>query len=472
MTRLLAVCAAAALLLCAACTEAGSDGGKITITLAGPNQWNNDPKSFGPEWEDLVQRFEAQEPSINVETTVLPLKEFAQTLSTQLAAGTAPELVFSQAPHKPEQVHALNAYLEQPNPYVKGNQRWIDLFNQDYFGANATAGRNAADDYEFIPFNLVIIGVFYNQDLMQEAGVTAPIRSYGELIDACGKIKAAGHIPFAMDGGRLGQGWTQRVISSMMAAKYAEQWNQFDAEGNPGKADQVTAKSLAKAVLTGELDPTTTPEIAEGLNLFKKFFDECATPNWSGIGGGAAFTGGEDFTGGRAAMAWGTNFAVGNLADVSWKWGTMAFPTITEADSPLASGAPAQFGAQVGGTNYMIPSTVEGQQLEAAVKFLQFASSPTHGQKWLDASGGIPATKDADPAPGLDELMSGEWFKAPVVQGTGFVPKAESTKNIYDGFLLNNQPLDAQLAEMKEDWIAWAKESAKENNWTEDWAKG
>lgn len=469
--RVVALLAILTLLTSAACADAGSGGGKVTITLAGPNQWNNDPKSFGPAWEDLVARFEAAEPGIDVETTVLPLKEYAQTLSTQLAAGTAPELVFSQAPHKAEQITPLNSYLEQPNPYVEGNEHWIDLFNQDYFGRNATAGRNEADNYEFVPLNLVIIGVFYNQDLMEQSGVTAPIRSFGELLDACGKIKAAGHIPFAMDGGRLGMGWTHRVISSMLADKYAEQWNEFDAEGNPGTADQVTSKSLAKAILTGELDPTTTPEIAGSLELLKKFFDQCATPNWSGVGGGAAFTGGEDFTGGRAAMAWGTNFAVGNLEDVSWQWGTMPFPTITTADSPLATDAPAQFGAQVGGTNYMIPSSVEGEKLDAAIKFLQFASSPDHGQKWLDASGGIPATKDAKPAEGLEDLMTGEWFKAPVVQGTTFVPKAESTKAVYDGYLLDNRPLDAQLAEMKEDWTAWAKEAAKENGWTEDWAK-
>ncbi|WP_162606685.1 ABC transporter substrate-binding protein [Jiangella asiatica] len=465
---------AATSMIAAAC-GGGDDGGsegEVTITLSGPNQWNNDPQSFGPAWEELIDRFEETEPDINVETTVLPVAEFAQTLSTQLSAGTAPELIFNQAPHTPDQVVALDDYLTEPNPYVEGNQAWVDLFNQDYFGPDASGARNAAGNYEFIPFNLVIVGVYYNADILAEAGVEAPIASWGELMDACGAITDAGYVPFSMDQGWLGQGWTLGIIGSMLLNSYAEEWNQFAADGQPGTAAQLTPKSMARAILTGELDPASSPEVAETMRLLKQFFEECATPNWSGVSGGAAFIGHDDFVGGRAAMTYGTNFAAENLADVDWEWSTMPFPTVTEQDSDLSTGQQAQFGAAVGGTSYMIPATTEGEELEAAIKFLQFVSSPEHGQPWLDGSGGIPAAADAAPAPGLESLMTGAWFETPTVPAITFVPKAKSGQSVYDGFLLDNKSLDDQLAEMQSDWTEWAREVAADGGWTEDWAQG
>ena len=457
-------------LLLSACGggSGGSAGGTVEITLAGPNQWNNDPKSFGPAWEDLIKRFEKREPNIKVNTTVLPIPEFAQTLSTQLTAGTAPELIFNQTPHEADQVVPLTKYLNQPNPYAPDSKTWLQMFNQNYFGPSK---RNAKNQYEWVPFNLVIVGVFYNKDILDKAGVTPPLKNYGDLIDACSKIKAAGYIPFAMDNGWLGQGWTYSIMNTMLMAKYADKLNVFDEDGNPGKSEQVAAKSITKAVLTGQLSATKTPEVGETLKLMKNFFDKCATPNWSGITGGASFIGGEDFVGGKAAMTYGTNFAADNLKDVSWKYGTMPFPTITQQESTLSDGSPAQFGAQAGGTSYMIPSTTKDEKLDAAIKFLQFATSPEGGQPWLDKSGGIPATADGDPAPGLEGLMSGDWFKTPALAGVDPQPKANASKPQFDGYLLGSKNLQQTLDAMQKDWIAGSKEAVKDGGYTEAWAK-
>ncbi len=470
MKRIIGLAVVAAVGLAASgCSTGGTDSGKITITLSGPNQWNNDPQSFGPAWEDLIARFEKAEPGIEVKTTVLPIPEFAQTLSTQLSAGTAPELVFNQAPHKPDQIVQLDKYLDKPNPYIDGNKKWIESFNQNYFGPDAAAARNAANHYEWIPFNLVIVGVYYNKDAFDKAGVKAPLKTVADMMDACGKLKDAGYDPFAMDNGWLGQGWTMNTISSMLLSKYADDFNQFAADGTEGTAAQVTTKSMAKAILTGELNAETTPEVAESMRFLKKIFDGCATPNWSGIGGSASFIGADDFIGGKAAMSFGTNFAATNLDAVDWEYGTMPFPTISSGDSKLSSDQPAQFGAAPQGTSYMIPVTTKGEKLEAAVKFLQFVTSPAGGQAWLDGSGGIPASADGKPAPGLEGLMTGDWFESPTV-GAAPTPKAKAGQPGYDGYLLGSKSLEEALAEMQSDWVTAMKETAAEGGWTEDWA--
>lgn len=466
---------AATALLATACSGGGGGGegdDQVTITVSGPNQWNNDPQSFGPAWEDLVERFEAEEPSINVETTVLPVAQFGQTLATQLGAGTAPELIFEQTPHTPDQAVALDEYLDEPNPYAEGNERWLDLFDDDYFGPESARAVNAEGNYEFVPFNLVIVGIFFNADILAEAGVEAPIASYGDFLQACEDISDAGYTPLAMDQSGLAQNWLYRMISPQLLDKYTEEWNRYTPDNEPGTARQLTPKSLAQAILTGEYDPVDTPEVAESLRMMKRIYDECATPNWSGISGGAAFIGHDDFVGGRAAMTLGTNFATTNLDDVDWEWSTMPFPTISEKDSEYSTGRPAQFGAGIGGTNYMIPSTTEGAELEAAIKFLQFVTSPEGGQPWLDASGGLPATNDAEPAPGLESLMSGSWAETPIINRTNYVPSDQRGQPPFDGYLLESSTLEEHLADLDADWDAWALEQAEQGGWDEDWAQG
>lgn len=459
--------AATALMLSACGGDDGGSDGEVTITIAGPNQWTTDPDTFGPAWEDLVTRFEEEEPGINVETNVLPT-DFGDTLSTQLAAGTAPELIFRSVSHTPDQVVPLDDYLQEPNPYVEGNERWIDLFNQDYFGPDAVSARNAAGNYEFIPFNLVILGVYYNVDAFAEAGLDGPPETFGDLISACGALREAGYDPFAIASGFLYQGWTVQSISSMLMAGYADEWNDYGPDNEPGKSATVSIKSTAKAILTGELDPTTIPEVGETLRLTKEFYDECATPNWSGITSGGGF---EDLQGGTAAMAYASNFYAPLLDDADFEWATMPFPKVTKEDSPLATGEPARHGANTEGTSYMIPSTTSGAELDAAIKFLQFVTSPEGGQPWLDASGGIPSLEGATPAPGLEPL-TGAWAEPLPMQSLSvLVPKAKFWTPIYDGFLLGNTSLEDMLSGMRDDWTQWANEQVEDGGWTDDWAQ-
>jgi ABC-type glycerol-3-phosphate transport system substrate-binding protein len=458
-------------LVLTSCAGGGADSdGVVEITLAGPNQWNAETTTFGAGWDQLVADFEEENPDIRVKTNVLPGADWAQTLSTQLSAGTAPELIFNQAPHSPEQIAPLDEYLDAPNPYVEGEERWIDTFNQAYFGESATRARNAAGNFEWVPFNLVIAGMYYNAEAFEDAGVTASFESVGDLVDACGKLQDAGYDGIAADRGPLTSTWIFNTISSALLDKYKDELNQFDAEGKPGTAVEVTQKSLAKAYLTGELDPTTTPEFGESLRLMKEVYDACMTPNWSGINTGGAFHGAEDFLSGRAAIAWGSNFSAPALDDVSWEWGTLGFPNVSGEDSSFADGTPSRFGAAPGGTSYMIPATTEGEKLEAAVRFMQFVTSP-RAQHWLDSSGGIPATNETVAAPGLEGLTAGQWAETPVVKDIGISSKAKGGLPDFSGYLLGTKSEAEQLEELKADFILWAQELAADGGWTEDWVK-
>lgn len=468
----IAVALACVSLTLAACSSGGgsSAGGVTTITLEGPNQWTSSGSTFGPAWNSLVSRFEKDNPKIKVKTVVLPVSEFNQTISTQLAAGTAPELVFNQASYKPYMVHHLESDLKKPNPYVPGNKQWIDVFKPKAFGLNLTVDPQGHVDY--IPFNMFTAGVFYNKDAFAKAGVQAPITNFNDLLTACGKLTAAGYTPFAMDDSDLGIGWTWQVVSNMLLYKYYGKFNYFDATGNPGTNETLTQKDLVRATVSGQLT-TKTPEVAESLRLVKQFFNRCATKNWSGIKGtSGSMVNVKDFVSGKAAMTWGTDFAGPVLGNVGFKYATMPYPTITTATTPLSTNAPAQKGVSLGGTSYMIPAKVSGDKLNAAIKFLQYVSAPTKVEPWLTETGAIPVLNDA-PVPAESRgLVTGAWAKPLKIGGTLLGPSGTTGMSMFDGYLLGSKNLSQEQSYLEQMWKKSASELAANNGWSkESWAK-
>jgi ABC-type glycerol-3-phosphate transport system substrate-binding protein len=459
----LAAAAAAVALTLAGCSG-GADSGKTVITLAGPNQWNADTKSFGPAWDKLVAAFEKDNPSIEVKTNVLPLSSWASTTAAQLTAGTAPELIFNQAAHKPAQVVDLTPYLEKKNPYAS-TSTWIGEYDPAKFG---DAQRNGEGHFEYVPFNLVAVGIFYNKDLLSKAGVdVAQLSTFDGFTRACSALKAKGINPLGTDNGTLAPGWTSTAIQSMLLQGLAKKVNAFGADGKAGTADPVTAKSWAKAILDGSLDLRTSPEVAGVVKTLKTWTDACATPNWSGVASQGAFTGGAAFPAGKAAMAWGTDFSSAGLADASFRWGTVTFPTMSSADSSSATGKPAQFGVTVGGTSYMIPAYIKGAKRSAAVRFLQYVSSPK-GQGWLDETGAIPAISGVKAPTTIAALTSAEWATPSTIGPGPFgLPAAANNKTGVDGYLLGSKSLDEYLASAQDLAVQWAHEQATQNSWTD-----
>lgn len=447
--------------------ENGTDG--VTIRLAGPNQWNDNAETFGPFWETLVENFR-EETGITVETTVLPISEFSQTISTQLAAGTAPELVFNQPPHEPETVVQLDEYMTEPNPFVEGNDEWYEVFDHRSYGYDA-GSVNGQGDLEWVPFNLIGLGIFYNAEIFDEVGVEVPIETYGDYLAACDTLRAAGYDAFAMDASLQGHGQITNFIYNMLMAKYFDELNVYAGDGSEGTAESLAAKAEARAIAIGEISPTETPEIAETLRLVETFMDRCATPNWSGIQPSAGgFVNTADFVSGTAAMALGSNLAAADDA-LPFEYGTMPFGTVSEPDSDLSTGFAAQSGLSAGGTSYMIAATTEGEKLEAAIRFLQYASSPDGIQPFLDASGGIPAIEGAEPAPGLEGITSDEAWTSPLRMGDfGAVPSTAVGVPVIDGYLIGAESLEEQLAELQELWRDGVAEQIEDNGWEDDWA--
>ena len=443
-------------------------GKKVTIELRGPNQWNNNAKSFGKEWDQLIADFKKAEPNITVKTVVQPLSSFYQTNSTQLAAGTAGDLVFNQAKYTPDMVYKLDADLKKPNPYITGNKKWIDSFDSKYFGY-AAGTINGNGNIEYIPFNLIGIGVFANKDLAAKAGVTLPVKTFTQLFDACTKFKKIGVAPWGWDNSFLPISWTWRVISSIYMQDAYTALDVFKTDGTAGaNGTSITNKSTTKAILSGSLK-ATDPKVQASLVMLKKFVDNCATENWSGItNNNGAVTAYDDFFAGRAAMTWGVSFGLASLNAAKFKSTIFPFPTVDTAADSASAGHDARWGIGVGGTSYMIPISTKGDKLAAAIKFLQFLGGK-QGLKWAGASGGISPIKGV--SSGVDLGAGGEWGKPQYIYAPAEAP-GNTVRSIFDGLLLGTKTLAETTATLQSNWTDGAKQAVKDNKWeSESWAK-
>src|SRR5690606_573297 len=149
--------------------------------------------------------------------------------------------------YEPYMVYSLTDDLQQPNPYIEGNEKWIDVFNPEYFTVEQVA--NSEGNVEAIPFNLVGVAVFYNEKAFADAGLSGAPQTFEELITACDALTEAGYTPYAMDNGESGVGWTIGALSAQfLAGDLADEWNVYDAAGEPGTAEPLAAKSLARAL--------------------------------------------------------------------------------------------------------------------------------------------------------------------------------------------------------------------------------
>ena len=467
------------ILFLSACSSGpSSSSNNITITLAAPNQFTTSSADFGPAWSTAVSQYEKLHPNVTVKIDVLPLVSFNQTISTQLAAGTAPDIVFNQATYKSFMVTKLDSYFNQPNPYAPGKAKWIDWFNTSAFSFSNPQALTPINDGHlyWVPLNLVGVGLFVNMDAFQKAGVAFPIKTFVDWESAATKLKAAGYTPMAMDNSTIGMDFpTGSIFNQLMASDY-NKFNWFDGQGKPGTNPSLTVKDLTRAIKTGALT-ASAPEVAEALTLGKELFSQHATPNWSGITNNTgAGVGLQDFLAGKAAMAWAVNFGVSAVAGASFKIGSMGFPTITTATTPLSTNEPASFGVQDGGTSYMIPSTIKGDQLKWAVDFLQYMTAPKYNQPWVTGTSSLPSVQTVTAPSTVSGFSGGDWGKTPKSTGYSLTglnnQQVQEFPQIMDGFYLGKNSLSQTEQALEASWQRAATANIQSNNWgNESWAK-
>lgn len=144
-------------------------------------------------WQELADAYSAANPNVTVNITVLENAAFKDRLTTVMQAGDPPD-IFESWGGAVLWNYAENGLVRNIAPELEGE--WRDSFSAQ--AALELFGRNG--EYYGVPWTWGAVGMFYNKDLFEQAGVEIPT-TWDELIAAVQTFKDAGITPFALGEG-------------------------------------------------------------------------------------------------------------------------------------------------------------------------------------------------------------------------------------------------------------------------------
>ena len=153
--------------------------------------WRTEDKAF---YEGQIAKFQAKYPDIAIKFTPYLNTEYNAILSTALTAGKGPDII------------QMRPYGGMANLSDAGNFMSLTVKDVPALGklsAGILAGAQGYQDkkqYGY-PYAISAMGIFYNPEMLQAAGVKALPTTWDQLINAFKKVKAAGMLPLGNTGG-------------------------------------------------------------------------------------------------------------------------------------------------------------------------------------------------------------------------------------------------------------------------------
>ena len=189
--RLAAGALAAAAMLVAACggddgSSEGSNSGKA-VTIDWWHIQNTDPMKT--IWKQAADSYMASHPNVKIKITVLENEAFKAKLTTNMQAGNPPDIFQSWGGGTLKEQADAGLIKDITGP----SKSWIGSLNE------AAVGLYQVDDKQYgVPFNLGMVGVWYNKALFKKAGIDTPPSTWSEFLADVEKLKSAGITPIAV----------------------------------------------------------------------------------------------------------------------------------------------------------------------------------------------------------------------------------------------------------------------------------
>jgi len=358
---LLAMATVAAMAACSSGTKSGSGSDDKTLTLASVDQGSI---------EDVVKAFEAANPGVKVRYTTSGADQYQQQIRTQLASGTAPDV--------------MTVWPGNGNPgatYVLAKPGYLMDLSDQPWASKLPAGLKSVAQYQGKTYNAVFglngIGAVYNQQAMDQAGLKPPT-TWTELLTFCRAAAAKGTPAFALG---IQDNWvTQLVLYALVATTVYATDRDFDTKMQGGNATFAASPWTTAMAKYQEMDRT---------GCFQK----------NPLGTGYEASQELAATGKTLGLVQG-NWVVA-LLKAKNPAGTFTLKALPATDDPASFMMPAAAGA-----GYGINAKAKNKSL--ALKFITFIMSPEGMKLFNGKQGSLPALPDAGSAvdPALAELTT------------------------------------------------------------------
>ncbi|HSM43536.1 MAG TPA: extracellular solute-binding protein [Acidimicrobiia bacterium] len=168
---------------------------------------NNDPGLS--LWQAVADEFMAENPHVTIDITVQENEAFKQSLQTNLQAGDVPDIF---------QSWGGGGLREQVDAgLVMDITDAVAAFDSEFNDAAASMMEIDGRMYG-VPFDLGIVGIWYNTTLFEEAGIDGPPSTWDELLEDVQALKDAGITPISL---AAGDKWPAMFWYGYMALRIA-----------------------------------------------------------------------------------------------------------------------------------------------------------------------------------------------------------------------------------------------------------
>ncbi len=135
-----------------------------------------------PWWDKITQDFEAKHPGVKIETNFVPFNQYLTTLAAMTAGNSLPDLFYG---------HVKAAELGRAGLAVNYKDVVDEAFLKQFYPGPLRQFTFDDGAIYALPWTAQIFGLFVNDRIMKELGLTPP-NTWDELIAMAPKIREAG----------------------------------------------------------------------------------------------------------------------------------------------------------------------------------------------------------------------------------------------------------------------------------------
>lgn len=147
-------------------------------------------------WQKLADEYMAAHPNVTIEITVLENEAFKTKLTTVMQSGNPPDIFQSWGGGTMNEYANAGLLKDITAELDADGGAWRNTFGAGALGVYSYEGKAYG-----APWDMGMVGFWYNKALFAEAGIAAPPATWTELLDAVKKLKAAGITPIALGEG-------------------------------------------------------------------------------------------------------------------------------------------------------------------------------------------------------------------------------------------------------------------------------
>jgi ABC-type glycerol-3-phosphate transport system substrate-binding protein len=400
----------------------GSSGSGVTIRAILPPGTGEITSAQNKALAQFTHEYEAAHSNVQVNwlpNSTSSITTANATLVSQAAGGNAPDIVFEQ--YNPllsgsipnDILQDLRPYLNKPNPYIKGNKKWIDSFQESTIPYMTSPDGSM----RILLGSNVETAFYYNKAAFAKAHITGAPQTWADLMTDLGKLKSAGYTPLEYaTGGPCNPSWYERLADTQYLKNSL---SKFMVD----KSVVTSGKDVASGIVKGIIS-MKNPAYAEVWKMLYQLrpyisksggsYDACSTPNAVS----PPLSPLPLFTQGKVAMMWDGSWAIPQLdtAGFAGKYGLFPEPTVTSATSPHSASISTKgvIGGPNGAGQWSITSKKADQSMTPAktktvMDFMAWLYTPEHigaeVKAWGQGGSFIPTVKGA-PIPDVSGLAS------------------------------------------------------------------